>query len=363
MNGTDYESKDLALQPVRPDTAPGPAYADNTRQWQGIPGIERSRNGRLWVTFYSGGTDEGPDNYVVLVNSDDDGKTWSKPLLIIDPPGQVRAYDPCLWCDPQDRLWLFWAQSYGWFDGRCGVWAAVCTTPESTIPAWSEPRRIANGIMMNKPTVLTTGEWLLPAAIWDCQSSDLNVIAEERFSNVICSTDQGETFSILGNANIPNRCFDEHMIVERNNGSLWMLVRLYDGIGESVSLDRGKTWSAGSKTNIEGPNSRFFIRRLRSGRLLLINHNGYIGRNNLTAMLSEDEGATWQGYLLLDDRSNVSYPDGVQAEDGTIYIVYDRERYIEREIVMAVFTEEDVLLGQCVSNKARLQVIVNKAGS
>ena len=28
----------------------------------------------------------------------DDGQTWSAPRLVIDPPGLVRAYDPCLSC-------------------------------------------------------------------------------------------------------------------------------------------------------------------------------------------------------------------------------------------------------------------------
>ena len=33
------------------------------------------------------------------------------------------------------------------------------------------------------------------------------------------------------------------MIVERKNGSLWMLVRTNYGIGESISADRGYSWA------------------------------------------------------------------------------------------------------------------------
>ena len=54
-----------ALTPVTPNISPGPAYADNTRLFQGIPGLQRARNGRLWAVWYAGGPDEpteGPGN-------------------------------------------------------------------------------------------------------------------------------------------------------------------------------------------------------------------------------------------------------------------------------------------------------------
>jgi hypothetical protein len=123
-------------------------------------------------------------------------------------------------------------------------------------------------------------------------------------------------------------------------------------------VDSGKTWNTGMKSNIAGPNARFFIRRLRSGRLLLINHYRFTGRNNLTALLSDNEGLTWPYHLLLDERPNASSPDAVEGEDGVIYVVYDRERVQEREILLAMFTEEDVLHGVSVSGKARLKVSI-----
>jgi len=57
---------------------------------------------------------------------------------------------------------------------------------------------------------------------------------------------------------------------------------------------------------------------------------------------------------------NVSYPDGMQAPDGRIYVVYDRERFTAREILMAVFTEDDVRSG--ATSTARMRVVVNRAG-
>jgi predicted neuraminidase len=358
---------DLALQPPPIITTPGAHYADDQRRFQGIPGIERAANGRLWALWYSGGDDEGPDNYVIAVTSGDDGATWSGPRLAVDPPGRVRAYDPCLWHDPTGTLWLFWAQSHSYWDGRSGVWAITTDNSGAEHPAWSAPRRLCDGIMMDKPTVLSTGEWLLPAAVWSCAPSaepEFSVHAGEGArSNVVCSTDQGKTWALLGGADVPERTFDEHSIVERRDGSLWMLVRTRYGIGESVSTDRGRTWSPGRPSGIPHVDARFFVRRLQSGRLLLVTHNPPDGksRSHLIAHVSDDDGATWHGGLMLDVRGGVSYPDGVESPEGIIYVIYDWNRVTDKHILMAAFTEEDVLAGECVSGKARLRVLVNQA--
>jgi hypothetical protein len=357
---TPSVATDAALQPPLVQFDPGINYAASARCWQGIPGIERASGGRLWATWYSGGEGEGPENYVLLVSSEDDGHTWSAPRLVVDPPGQVRAFDPVLWMDPLQRLWLFWAQSEGWFDGRAGVWAIHTSAPDASTPAWSEPRRLCDGVMMNKPLALSSDEWLLPVAVWSHRDVIHPAVDEDaRTSHVVASCDEGRTWTRRGGADVLGRSFDEHMLIERRDGALWMLVRLRDGIGASTSTDGGFTWSPGRKTSLTQPDSRFFIRRLNSGNLLLVKHHEYSGRSHLTALISTDDGDSWQGGLLLDERSDVSYPDGVQAADGRIFVIYDRERHGAKEILLAVFREEDVAAGQLVSDGARLKGLVN----
>jgi hypothetical protein len=357
-----------SLQPAEFFLSPGPEFADDQRLWQGIPGLERAPGGRLWATWYSGADGEGPGNIIVLVTSADDGQTWSAPSLVVRHPDPgSRCYDPCLWVDPLGRLWLFWTQSGQFFDGRAGVWAARCEDPDAAQPTWSTPRRLCHGIMMNKPLVLSTGEWGLPAAVWSHTEAKPEETASERFSNLVVSTDAGETWSWRGGADVPNRCFDEHMIIERRDGSLWMCVRRHDGIGEAISTDRGYTWVATPDPIRPGPNTRFFLRRLASGRLVLVYHDSASVRSHLTAWLSDDDGRSWIGGLLLDERAGVSYPDGVQAPDGSLYLIYDYRRgdcYAmgkDREILMAVVTEDDILQGGLTSPTSRLRVLINKA--
>ena len=84
------------------------------------------------------------------------------------------------------------------------------------------------------------------------------------------------------------------------------------------------------------------------------------GRVQLSAWLSEDDGKTWKGGLVLDERKGVSYPDGFQAPDGTIYISYDRNRATDGEILLARFTEEDILAKKLVGSKSKLKMLISR---
>ncbi|MBK8506067.1 MAG: exo-alpha-sialidase [Saprospiraceae bacterium] len=316
-------------------------HAAQKRKFTGIPSIAIAANGRMWATWYAGITPkEDENNYVVLSTSADDGDTW-KEILIIDPDQQdsVRAYDPEVWVDPTGKLWFFWAQTIGHEGTVAGVWSINTIDPGTENPDWSQPKRLTDGIMMCKPTVLSTGEWILPASTWRKTDNSAKLIVSE---------DQGKSWKERGSANVPepDRAYDEHMIVEKSDGTLWMLVRTKYGIGESFSDDRGKTWGTLVPSNLKHPSARSFIRRLQSGNLLLVKHGPIdmqTQRSHLMAFISQDDGANWTNGLLLDERSGVSYPDGQQLENGDIVIIYDYSRTKEQHILMTTFTENDIL--------------------
>ncbi len=80
----------------------------------------------------------------------------------------------------------------------------------------------------------------------------------------------------------------------------------------------------------------------------------------LSAWLSEDDGTTWNGGLILDERKGISYPDGFQAPDGRIYISYDRNRATDGEILLARFTEEDIAAKEVRGSKSKLQMLISR---
>jgi predicted neuraminidase len=183
---------------------------------------------------------------------------------------------------------------------------------------------------------------------------------------VYASADEGRTFVYRGQALVEHPQHDEHMVVERKDGSLWMLIRTAYGIGQSVSKDGGAHWSKGGPAEIPHPVTRFFIRRLRSGRLLLVRNvpdaDNKKLRTDMTAFVSDDDGQSWRGGLLLDGREHVSYPDAVEGDDGVLYIIYDRERSGAKEILMARVSEDDIIARTLVSEGSQLRLLVNKAG-
>ena len=119
--------------------------------------------------------------------------------------------------------------------------------------------------------------------------------------------------------------------------------------------------------------SRFHVRRLASGKLLLLHHFGTLGRDHLCARLSMDDGRSWIGELILDGRDGVSYPDCTVDESGRIYCIYDHGRgshlrsmrelvQEDREILCASFTEAEILAGRIQTPESYLRRVISALG-
>jgi len=346
---------------------PGPEFGDEHRLWQGIPSIERTLGGRLVVAWYSGGPVEGSkENYCLLAVSDDQGKSWSPPKLVVRGKEGVRTGEPVPWLDPKGRLCFFWNELHP-DKARRGTWAIRCDNPDSPMMKWSEPRFIGGGIVLGKPLVTRAGDWLEPLDVRN--DSPLAMQTGKSKGGVLVSTDEGTTWQWRGGWTVreEDHDFDEHCIVERDDGSLFAIIHVKKGLLQSTSSDGGKTWSDPAPC-IEGTRSRAHLRRLASGRLLLIYHDGpphpgkgkvSYNREMLAAFLSDDQGRTWPWKLMIDARHPVSYPDATEGADGRIFVTYDYGRYVtgSKEVLMALMTEAEILAG----GTAPPPVLVNRA--
>lgn len=353
-------------------TQTGAEHDDLRRVWQGIPGIERASNGRLWSTWYTGDVGEGAiGNYAMVATAAEVGQKWSRPTVIQGPKG-TRIGDPLPWIDPKGRLWIFYAQ----FTEKTATTPSMRATcairtddPTKAVPQWSEPFVVVeDGILFGKPLVRKEdGAWLAPFFVngkpaWN----------EGKDTGVVISTDEGASWKWLGGTRVPEnlRNFSEATIAQRKDGSLFMVIRTTVGLYESTSADGGKTW-----TDIipmpgfeKGPATRACMLRLASGAFILVYHDappnksGGFGRAKMTVWLSDDEGRTWPHKLLLDERTRVSYPDAMQAPDGRIFITYDLGRYMaqEKSILVSILREEDIRAGRVVSKDAKLKIVINQ---
>ncbi|MBQ9501282.1 MAG: exo-alpha-sialidase [Lentisphaeria bacterium] len=352
-------------KPFIVDAEPKEAYRERFRFWQGCPTILRTPGGRLFAGWYSGGVGEpDPENYNLLVRSEDEGMTWSPPELVISgrPEEDYIAIDIQLWLDPLDRMWLFFAKiscapgAKPADPDHWTTWAMVCADPDAEKLQWSEPRFLVTGFLRTQPTVLSDGTWVM--------------CAYDRSSEYLCyarSRDMGETWERCRAAKRLSDTFDETMILERSDHTLLMFARDEKPLlvrTESADL-AGTSWKPAEYTFLLSGCSRFYLRRLKSGRVLLIRNDSSRARTDLVAELSEDDGETWKYRLPLDPGSfplrSVSYPDAVETPDGRILVIYDSGRRTFKEIRMAQITEEDIMAGNIVDYSSYLARIISKA--
>ena len=325
-------------------------FDKNIRQWQGCPTVAITPGGRIYAGWYTGGTREPHvDNYNLIVYSDDFGKTWSEPILII--PGSrellIHAIDIQLWTAPDGRLFVFWVQDntepaevrksgfysdgYVFFDKTHAQWMIVCDNPDSDTPTFSEPRCIDKGFLRCKPLCTKSGRWIL-----------FNYSQDSEYYEYSISDDCGKTFERHSGAQKIPTPFDETMAYQKDNGDIRMFARSYIGaLAESTSSDDGITWSETISSGIDNPNTRFFVAKTPTGNVLLINNDHKFKRRNMTVYLSKDDGKTWKYKRCIDSSMGLSYPD-VDFYDGKIYLMYDKERWPKGEILFTSFTEEDI---------------------
>lgn len=354
---------------------PGEKYTMANQDYGMTIGNAVTAKGRHFVCWVGGGDNS---KAFFLLSYSDDGENWTEPILAIDPHDEALECDRCtivgtLWVDPLGRLWLFFNQTLEHFDGRSSNWYIRCDDPDAQTPLWTEPRYISYGCTLNKPIVLDNGQWLLPVSLWarkhisapfqECYRE----LDDERMAHLYVSADQGETWRRQGGAVFPDSQFDEHMAVQLQDGRLYMLARTDTITMESYSHDRGINWSKPVPSKIQSINARFHIRRLASGRLLLIKHGKKLeekpeNRSFITAFLSEDEGKSWSDGFVLDERFEISYPDADQGSDGRIYITYDRNRAKDGEILMACVREEDIVAGELQTEGSFVKRVIRKPG-
>lgn len=363
--------KDCSLKPANihtGDNANAEHYRRAGRAWQSAPCTVKTKGGRLYCTFSGDNSnvgDESPNNYNVLIYSDDNGKTWYENELIIDHSDSVRIHGPLMFIEESGKLWLFWAQSYIYWDSRGGVWCITCDNPDAEKLVWSKPRRLCHGVLATPPIVTSWGEMLLPVSIWkNITRHKFNYLPELEFSCIYASSDGGESFTLAGKANDPDTTFDENTIAELPNQTLVMTMREEKAISICYSYDKGRTWTEPKKL-MDHTSSRSFLATFPSGNLLLVTNDpegtDLSERNQMTAFLSEDGGKTFPHKLLLYKEPNVSYPAGMITKDGTAYVSFDRNRYTDSEMFLAIFREEDIKSGKCITEGSTPHKLILRA--
>ncbi len=129
-------------------------------------------------------------------------------------------------------------------------------------------------------------------------------------------------------------------LIEKKDGSLWMLIRTSHGrLYQAMSLDKGESWTNPVASQFISSDSPACLYRLKNGSILLfwnscqrwdtVRSYALGGREVLHAAVSWDEGASWQGFRevahsvqspsTVGDRGT-AYPSVVETESGDILL-------------------------------------------
>lgn len=307
--------------------------------WRRLPGGEQA------VFFLTGNNFEPePGNFVALCRSHDEGASWGELETVLQNPGGAATLSEVV--VHGGAISVYVQIHTGSFDH----WQTAVIRSSDNGHTWTEPEEfgpLPRRSMIRNLYRTSWGEWLLPYQYYGVVDSwESSPVSDGSYSQPWNGVLIGETpngpwtdCQRIQGAN----GWAEVNVVELRDGRLVMLARS-DGAGvllRSESSDRGRIWSAYTRSDIPNPGSKFRLFRLSDGRILLL-HNpsgatshpnnkpcAMVTRNPLALWVSDDDMQTWRHKLLITDFPGMlAYPDGeVDAEEHYLQFAFDYNRH------------------------------------
>ena len=271
--------------------------------------------------FYGGAADESPAR-IVRIHSDDQGRTWSAPEVIVENTSGKNVMSVSLLRLASGKLALFYCVKNSWID--CRPHMRVSNDDGAT---WSEAKLVLDApgyfVLNNDRVIQTTkGRIIIPLAFHRSRGTDPHSSKSwdaRAIAMWIFSDDDGATWRESSNWwAMPVRSgtgLQEPGVVELADGSLFSWCRTDQGAQYGfTSADAGKTWTPPFATELKSPAGPASIKRLPGTADLLALYNDHSGqfpfppkkRNPLVAAISSDGGKTWPQRKLIE-----SDPDGL----------------------------------------------------
>jgi len=329
-------------------------------------------NGDLLACWYRGSGERKADDVLVEGARLRRGeKAWSPPFLLADAPGFPDT-NPCLFIDPQERLWLIWQTIVAneWHTALCRYKVSEDFLKPGA-PAWNRADDLllkpgpefAEAIHQHAAAIFKNREQV-PAGDRDKLESYLaarqTYAADKYFSRMGWMTrvhpvmwkerrmivplySDGYDISLMALSDDGGQTWRasqplvslggvQPSLAKRRDGSLIALMRDNgpppQRVLQATSPDGGETWSPVTDTEIPNPGSGLEVLVLKSGRWALVNNDTEQGRHRLSIWLSDDEGRTWPWRRAIEDAEpgpeadTASYPSLIQSRDLSLHLTY-----------------------------------------
>ncbi len=301
-----------------------------------LPCMARTADGRILVVWSNAGES------IQGAWSRDHGRTWSAPLRLLTT-STGHDYDPSIIISGK-RILVTATVTTG---SGIGTSTTKCVRSDDQGRTWGPPydipihHRYACG-KTHQGLRLKSGT-LLMGYSWDVLCEKGRTLQEEGQmhlrAGVMISTDDGLNWRNGGDTDAACdpltsnavRGTDEPAIVERDDGSIYMLMRTgSDHLYQAHSSDEGKTWTGVGPSPLRGSNAPAALGKFQVGprRGILCVWDNALVRFPLCAAASFDGGKTWSKPKDIagpTEGKQASYPSCQQATDGTLVAVWQQE--------------------------------------
>jgi hypothetical protein len=278
--------------------------------------------------------------------SSDNGRTWSKPVTVIDhrlddrPDALLTCRDGTVLCFVNVKAsWAGYPRAPKGFENDLGGLndRQFVLRSKDSGRTWSDPIWIDSpGTFYERAhgraIELDDGAILWPTYCEDVGGPESGGPSRggehPLFAGIHRSTDSGVTWKTISTVRLKGKDIDEPAIAQLKDGRLIMVKRPDGGI--LYSEDRGVTWTdSGRSVKVGGPTFRApQVLVLEDGRVLVLAtwHVEGIGTGtpHLCVWISNDNGMTWSrdGRGIAIDTSAYGYPGAFIMEDESIMVSY-----------------------------------------
>ena len=289
--------------------------------------------------------------------SKDNGKSWSDPIVLAEGADG----DPSLFVADNRTILHYSLLPYikkgkdVLYKGDTKIFEKISSDNGQT---WTEAKQLDPGIWGSTGMLKLRDNTLIwPFYYIDnyVDNADSKVLERHMIcvSGVLISKDDGKTWERSEDIHVDlENGADEPTVVELTNSDLYMLIRTTGKCQyESVSRDKGKTWSKPEPTILTSPSSTAKLYRLsfEPNKVIVVWNNSPENRYPLDVAISYDDCKSWAYSRTLSNPGRcVIMPSITTAADGSIVIVYHegpdalvKKYYCRQSIVMAARISEE----------------------
>lgn len=284
--------------------------------------ITQAANGDLLCLWYGGSYESADDQTLFLSRRRPGERFWSEPKALIRGP-QPLPGNGVIFVDVHKRVWIVWCRmedarpigrGQGWDNCRL-----MFRTSADHGQTWTKDAEFLDaklrGVPRNPPVRRSNGDLILPV------EALLDGVEGSAF---LIGTEGGKIWRQGGFT--PGG--SQPAVIERDDRSLFALMRQAPRITQIESRDGGQSWTNATQSALRNPDSGISMTRLENGHCIVVFNDTELGRTPLSIARSLDEGRTWEAPLNLETNpGEYSYPCVIQTSDGKIHVSYTFRRY------------------------------------